>query len=306
MMLGSRPNPSAWLISRFTRPSDPPSRRLGLFGKSKNPILPFARPRRDRVLRSSRSAVRVSRTGFAAATVAVMLVACGTFRVAALATNAPATTNGQPAVAATVSPLAPAAPPSAITEDIRDIRPPYHLAPGWLWLVWIGAGCGVLGIAYALWRARHRLPGLRPKLPFELALDELQAARALMQPEHARAFSIRVSEIVRKYIEVRFATRAAHHTTEEFLHDCLTDPASPLATHRELLGDFLYHCDLAKFARWVLAVPEMEAMLASASTFVRNTGPETPPAVPGTKASASAMSEDKAPDNPSTFEPQPS
>jgi hypothetical protein len=109
-------------------------------------------------------------------------------------------------------------------------------------------------------------------LPYELALERLEAARGLMQPEHAREFSIAVSEVVRNYVEERFATRAAHRTTEEFLHDCVAQTDSPLAGHRPLLGEFLHHCDLAKFARWVLSVPEMEAMLSSASAFVRETG----------------------------------
>jgi hypothetical protein len=175
-----------------------------------------------------------------------------------------------------LSPAAPAAghtaPTSPATEDIRDIRPPYHISPGWLWLAWTAGGVVLAALGYGLWRWRHRLPGLRPKLPFELALAQLEAARDLMRPEQAREFSICVSEIVRTYIEMRFATRAAHRTTEEFLHDCLAKSASSLTEHRELLSVFLHHCDLAKFARWVLSVPEMETMLQSASNFVRETG----------------------------------
>jgi hypothetical protein len=45
-----------------------------------------------------------------------------------------------------------------------------------------------------------------------------------------------------------------------------------LTNHRELLDDFLGHCDLAKFARWILSAPEMETMLQSAHTFVLETG----------------------------------
>jgi hypothetical protein len=73
---------------------------------------------------------------------------------------------------------------------------------------------------------------------------------------------------VRLFIEECFPVRAAHRTTREFLHDLVNLPDSPLAAHRETLGEFLQHCDLAKFARWSLTVPEMEAMLASASAFV--------------------------------------
>ncbi len=39
-----------------------------------------------------------------------------------------------------------------------------------------------------------------------------------------------------------------------------------------MLADFLHHCDLAKFARWILSIEEMENMLQSARTFVIETG----------------------------------
>ena len=205
--------------------------------------------------------------------VVAALVALGVFGSAPVRaiTIAPAAKPAVSAPSASVPP-ATAAAASPVTEDIRDIRPPFHIPPGWLWLAWTVGGCALAALGYGLWRYRHRLPGLRPKLPYELALERLEAARGLMQPEHAREFSIAVSEVVRNYVEERFATRAAHRTTEEFLHDCVAQADSPLAGHRPLLGEFLHHCDLAKFARWVLSVPEMEAMLGSASAFVRETG----------------------------------
>ena len=49
------------------------------------------------------------------------------------------------------------------------------------------------------------------------------------------------------------------------------------AIHQPLLVDFLEHCDLAKFARWQLSVPQMEAMHQSACTFVIETGKPTAP-----------------------------
>ena len=108
-------------------------------------------------------------------------------------------------------------------------------------------------------------------LPYEIALARLEEARSLIQPEHAREFSIAVSEIMRQFIEERFRVRAARRTTEEFLHDLLDPSDALLTSHRELLADFLQHCDLAKFARWILSIEEMETMLASAQTFVRET-----------------------------------
>jgi hypothetical protein len=77
---------------------------------------------------------------------------------------------------------------------------------------------------------------------------------------------------VRNYIEVRFHVWAARRTTEEFLYDLLESPDALLGSHRAVLADFLHHCDLAKFARWILSVEEMENMLQSARTFVVETG----------------------------------
>jgi hypothetical protein len=160
---------------------------------------------------------------------------------------------------------------STADQDIRDIRPPYYIPPSWLWLAWAAGGVALAALGFGIWRWRHRL-GLRVKLPYELALERLEEARRLMQPEQARAFSIAVSEVVRDYIEQCFPVRAAHHTTEEFLRGLATRPDSPLVTHQPVLADFLGHCDLAKFARWILSVPQMEAMLQSAGAFIVATG----------------------------------
>lgn len=173
--------------------------------------------------------------------------------------------------AATKISAAPVATQSIANEDIRDIHGPYHIPPGWLWLAWVAGGFALAGIGYTMWRWRHRSGG-RLKLPYEMALEQLEAARKLMQPENAREFSIAVSEVVRDYIETCFVVRAAHHTTEEFLRDLATRPDSPLNTHQPVLADFLRHCDLAKFARWILSVPQMEAMLQSACNFIIATG----------------------------------
>ena len=220
---------------------------------------------------------RYSRTKFCAITLtAVTLLLAGASNSLAAIKVAPssgtsATLSAPVASSAPAMVAAPNGAASLANEDIRDIRPPYHIPPGWLWLAWVAGGLILVVLGYGAWRWRQRL-GLRVKLPYEIALEQLEAARRLMQPEQARAFSIAVSEIVRSYIEVGFEVRAAHRTTEEFLRDLVTQPDSPLVAHQPVLADFLKHCDLAKFARWVLSVPQMEAMLQSAATFIVATG----------------------------------
>jgi len=170
---------------------------------------------------------------------------------------------------------APAAAPNTAAGDIRDIRGPKHIPSPWLWAAWLAGGLAVGALGYGAWRWSRRTLA-KAKLPYEIALDRLEEARALMQTENAREFSIAVSEIVRNYIEDRFHVRAARRTTEEFLYDLLESSDALLASHRELLADFLHHCDLAKFARWILSIEEMENMLQSARTFVIETAKPVP------------------------------
>ena len=182
-----------------------------------------------------------------------------------------------PAVAA-ASVAPPAHPNVAATapaEDIRDIHGPISIPYEWLWAAYVAGGLALAGALYAGWRWYRRHAAERAKLPHELALERLDKARRdLMAPEHAREYSFAVSEITRRYIEARFHERAARRTTQEFLHDLLAQSEGPLAEHREQLEDFLHHCDLAKFARWQLSLPEMESMHESARAFVVETCPQ--------------------------------
>ncbi len=187
-------------------------------------------------------------------------------------TATPAASN--PPAAASTPAQAPAAPSAAAAEDIRDIRGPISIPSPWRWL-WLVAGVtAVLGLLYSAWRWYRLFAAAKAKQPYEVALERLEKARALMKPEQAREYSFAVSEITRDYIECRFGEHAARRTTDEFLHDLVTQSESPLAAHQPLLEDFLRHCDLAKFARWQLDLPQMESMHESARTFITWTRPQ--------------------------------
>jgi hypothetical protein len=171
-----------------------------------------------------------------------------------------------------------AANPTSAAQDIHDIRGPLPIPSTDSIYFWIAVSAAILVLLVAAWLWYRRFKKLS-KLPYQIALERLEKARALMKAETAREFSIEVSEIVRSFIEERFAVRAAHQTTEEFLHELLEPSDALLARHQELLGEFLNHCDLAKFALWCLSVEEMEGMYASARTFVLEVGkPPTPSA----------------------------
>jgi hypothetical protein len=180
--------------------------------------------------------------------------------------------SGAPRVARQVAPSSGGAGVVALDsgQDIRDIHGPIA-TPSSRSAWWVAAEIGVLAtgvVAFVLY-ARRRKPALRPD---QRALRDLQEAGSLVGGD-PRAFSFGVSETVRSYVEEAFNLRASHRTTDELLADLMQD-SSPVASHRANLGDFLRYCDLAKFAAWSLSRAEMEAMLASAETFVRATAPE--------------------------------
>jgi hypothetical protein len=204
---------------------------------------------------------------------------------APLATPAPAPTTApiftqSPVATPSVAAPATAAPSSNVdkAQDIRDIHGVLSIPYQWLWAAYVLLGLVVAVLFFAIWRWFSRRPKARVKAPYEIALDRLEAARALMTEDQVREYAFTVSEIIRSYIEQRFGERAAHRTTEEFLSDLLHHSGSQLVEHRGLLENFLNHCDLPKFARWQLSVREMESMHESARAFISDTRPQPQPA----------------------------
>lgn len=171
----------------------------------------------------------------------------------------------------TAMPLrAAAAAVATASEDIRDIRGPKGVFPWWIVVAWV-AGIALLAVGgYGAWRwRRRRVPAAL--LPFEIALQRLEAIRTLMHPSTVREFSTAISDIVRRYIEEGFSVTATHLTTEEFLRGLLDSSNASLAAHRNLLAHFLHQCDLAKFAGVSLSMRIMESLHQSARSFIVET-----------------------------------
>ena len=129
-------------------------------------------------------------------------------------------------------------------------------------------------MAFAAWRWIRRGKFLA-MLPYEIALQYLEDARCLMDPDQAREYCFAVSKIIRRYIEERFHVHAPNLTTEEFLRDLVEVQATILEPHRALLGEFLQHCDLAKFAGVAVSSEDCLAQSQRVRLFVIAT--RTPP-----------------------------
>jgi len=176
----------------------------------------------------------------------------------------------------TVTSLVPA---DADLSAIKDIAPPVpllrHGIPLWVWIVASAlAGVGLLAGGWWWYRRRQSAAAVlllqRPAHVLALAALEHLQRQDLIGQERIEEFYVRVSTILRRYIELRFGLRAAEQTTEEFLVSTLTT-GGLIAAHRDLLEAFLQHCDLVKFARHRPTPGAMEETFESAKTFVEHT-----------------------------------
>lgn len=160
--------------------------------------------------------------------------------------------------------------------DVRDIKGPVAV-PASLTPLWIGMAALALAIAAAsviYWLAgrRHGPSAERRRPPHEIALvslRELRAERLIEAGRHERYY-VRLSDIVRRYLEARFVLRAPEMTTEEFL--AAAQRSTQLrADQRAALQQFLGEADLVKFARHVPTAEQAERAWDAARDFVEAT-----------------------------------
>ncbi len=160
-------------------------------------------------------------------------------------------------------------------NGLRDIHGPIEL-PGWPIGLLLAALLISLLLIALLFLSRRRRP--TPPLttpPWEEALRELDAASHLCCPEHALAFMERASQILRRYLEGRFAIAASPRTTAEFLQamaTMATDPALPPL--REQIRQSLEQADLSKFAHRVPDQNELQQVDGVIRSLIQQTRPQ--------------------------------
>lgn len=144
----------------------------------------------------------------------------------------------------------------------------------WVLIAGIGGGILMLGsgsaLAFRALRARRRIQ--RQKSAYEEAVAELRVLEDKGAPDADTADSwfVRLSSIVRRYLEQRYEIRAPELTTEEFLQVATARPELT-SEHRGLLTQFLERCDRVKFAGYRPDGEESLATLAAARGFVEDT-----------------------------------
>ena len=163
--------------------------------------------------------------------------------------------------------------------DIREIKGPLSIARNWWtlapWLLLVAAvGAG----AVYLRRRAHARPVVeaeKPKVPprpFHLvaleALDELEASSWLDRGQVKR-WHVRVSEIIRTYVEGQLEVPALEMTTGEVVSGLRGAALGGRVT--EAFHAFLARCDLVKFAKLRPGADESRELLGVARNLVQMT-----------------------------------
>jgi hypothetical protein len=142
--------------------------------------------------------------------------------------------------------------------------------------LWLAVGTALLLLAaapfaYRAWSAREL--ARRQRSAYQIASTELEA---LLQWEShpigdaIEGFYVKLSGIIRRYLEDRFNLRSPELTTEEFLTVASRSPDLSLGL-RDLLGDFLTRADLVKFAGLLPNADEIDESVSAARRFLEET-----------------------------------
>ena len=156
-----------------------------------------------------------------------------------------------------------------LVQQFHEIAPPvdYSLVPPWAIFAAALVGLSLLGLIVWL-LARRRNPPPPPKLPRDIALEELEQIGDEIERITPYRFSIRVSDILRRYVTDQYALPVTRQTSVEFL--TALAKSSPFSEEeKSLLEDFLNRCDLIKFARYEATSSDSRLLLEEAMRFVK-------------------------------------
>jgi hypothetical protein len=165
--------------------------------------------------------------------------------------------------------------------DLRGEAGPFEIEPeptrwGWALFITFTVATHLVIATLAVRRILRRREDIRlhPPLPppHETALAELARIRdsGLLDDGRTAEYTDRVSDVLRLYLEERFAIPAPERTTEEFLDEIARAPVLDRERKR-FLADYLTQCDLVKFAAAKPGRRELDELFGSSVRFVEET-----------------------------------
>lgn len=141
----------------------------------------------------------------------------------------------------------------------------------------VGLLC-LIALLFYVWK-KNRKPikvevNLKPEDIYEITLKELQKLYIAKDwtKDKSKEHHLKLTEIIRTYLEIRFAIQALESTSKEIM-DALKDKKSHSVEHMELLREILEHCDLVKFAKWIPNEAAAEKIMDASILYVQQTKP---------------------------------
>jgi hypothetical protein len=172
-------------------------------------------------------------------------------------------------------------------EDIRGLKPPIEIKGGyWTYLLILPALVLLGAFGFFYYRQKSKGVGL-PKVSeelkkpaWEVALLELENLKNsdLLDRKEVKKYYIILSDIIRKYLERRYQITALDRTTPEVKLELKS-----VKVDKEIMDsvyDFLFCCDLVKFAKYVPSKEEIEKDWNTAFTIINITKQEEIPVTP--------------------------
>ena len=182
--------------------------------------------------------------------------------------------------------------PVDTTKAFKPIKGIIEVKSSWLDYIWLilglllFAGLAVFVILYFIKNKKVAAPPANTgpvETLQEKALRMLAAleGESLWQKGAVKEYYVRLTDIVRGYVEARFGTPALELTTDELLSNARHSPAAmPVVPYLEKI---LYTADLAKFARAQPTPAEHADAMQAARDLVQATPPPPPTVTPTTQ-----------------------
>jgi len=165
------------------------------------------------------------------------------------------------------------------TAELQDIKGPLRyrdLTYLYILLAVVAAVIIILAVIFIIKKRtapKQIIPPPRPA--HEIAYEALTELEKKNYPKTGRImeYYTSLSGIVRRYLENRFRLRAPEMTTEEFLYS-VRESIDLNSEQKGLLGEFLSHCDMVKFAKYSPETTEIEKSHGSARRLIDQTKTE--------------------------------
>lgn len=164
-------------------------------------------------------------------------------------------------------------------DDIRGLKGPAEIKGRFPWISFIASvlfiilGAGIF-IYFNNKKRVRETPIIPQRPPEDIAVEELKALLDMRLPEKGmiKEYYIKVSDIIRKYIEARFRIVVLDRTTWELYQEMRSRRIE--RKYVEKIRDFLEDCDMVKFAKYIPVQKEIEEAYAKAKEIVEITTPD--------------------------------